>query len=96
MGATWNSGNAFNARRHKHRVLLKHLLEMPQQEHIDSMERLRWHAFKYAYRKSHPTEIRDSKYYANVRKAYNNQGTHTLSTWLVRKPSKVLQRNKNE
>ena len=57
---------------------------MSQQEHIDFMGRLRWNAFKYAYRKSHPTEIRNSKYYANVRKLYKDQGVPTLYTWLTR------------
>ena len=66
---------------------------MSQQE--DTMERKCWNAFKYTYRKPHPMEIRDSKYYAHVRKVYKNQGVPTLSTWLVRKPSKVLQKNKN-
>ena len=65
------------------------------QQQEDIMDRKRWNAFKYAYRKAHPNVIRDSKYYAHVRKAYKQQGVPTLSTWLIRKPSKVLQKNKN-
>ena len=68
---------------------------MSQQQEDNIMDRKRWNAFKYAYHKAHPMSIRDSKYYAHVRKAYKQQGVPTLSTWLIQKPSKVLQKNKN-
>ena len=52
------------------------------QAHIDLVERKRWNACKLAYRKSHPTENRNFKYYENVRNVYKEQGVSTLSTWL--------------
>ena len=54
-------------------------------EHSDAAERKKWNAFKIKYRRSHPTENRNSKYYLHVRKIYKEQNVPTLSTWI--KPS---------
>ena len=59
------------------------------QEHRDSAERARFNKFKREFRKAHPTEKRNNKYYNTVRAAYKAQNTgSTLLPWLsVKMPS---------
>ena len=51
-------------------------------DHADINERQQWNAFKKAYRKSHPHEKRDTKYYEYLRKLYRDRNEPNLKPWL--------------
>ena len=51
-------------------------------DHLDIAERKRWNAFKKAYRKSHPTQIRKNQYHTHVRTIYRDQDKPNLEPWI--------------
>ena len=51
-------------------------------DHADIVERRLYNAFKRQYRKSHPHEKRNTKYYERLRKLYKDQNKPSLEPWL--------------
>ena len=51
-------------------------------EHKDVAGRQQWNAFKKDYRKSNPTQIRNTQYYEHVRQLYQDRNAPTLEPWL--------------
>ena len=55
-------------------------------DHTDVAERKAYNAFKRHYRKAHPHEKRNTKYYERLRKLYKDRNKPDLKPWLNMPP----------
>ena len=51
-------------------------------DHADIVERWRWNAFKREYRKSYPSQNRNTRYYTRLRHLYAQQSQPNLEPWV--------------